>query len=391
MTHTWTHLESAYLAGGYTLQAWLGEDERGAFFRTAPGIEGTCALVKLVPEDRAGAETQLAMWRRTRRLDHPNLLPLLDCGRTDIAGEQYLYAVFEYPDDRLDTATAQRPLSEPEVRAVMAAVSEGLRYLHTQGLAPAALDAGQVVAVGDSIKLATDSLREPAGGDAGQAQDEWQLAQLAASLRSGAERTRSDSEQMPQITAEPMAKPLEPWPTTATHPRKPVPRWIYFAVSALLLLIAWLNLGRRAGPDKHPLPTPAPKIVAGPPPRPVFREPESAPAAQSRASQSKAGQSNVGQSKVTQSNVTQGKLAGAAMWRVIAYTYTSRAAAEKKVRAINAEWPDLRPHVFVPGRGNGMYLVALGGRMTRQEALNFQKLARGKGLPKDIYVQNYSE
>ena len=79
------------------------------------------------------------------------------------------------------------------------------------------------------------------------------------------------------------------------------------------------------------------------------------------------------------------------MWRVIAYAYTSRAAAEKKVRAISATWPDLHPQVFVPGRGNAMYLVALGGRMTHEEALNFQRQARGKGLPRDSYVQNYSE
>jgi hypothetical protein len=79
------------------------------------------------------------------------------------------------------------------------------------------------------------------------------------------------------------------------------------------------------------------------------------------------------------------------MWRVIAYTYTSRAAAEKKARAINGKWPDLLTEVFVPGGANGLYLVALGGRMTREEALNLQRRAQGKGIPRDSYVQNYSE
>src|SRR5580704_6745298 len=121
MTHTWTHLEGACVPGGYLLQAWLGGDQRGEFFRSAPGNDGTCALVKLVPEELADAGTQLELWRRTRRLVHPNLLPLLEYGRTSIADEGYLYAVFEYPDDRLDTATEQRPLSELESRAVLAA------------------------------------------------------------------------------------------------------------------------------------------------------------------------------------------------------------------------------------------------------------------------------
>jgi hypothetical protein len=76
---------------------------------------------------------------------------------------------------------------------------------------------------------------------------------------------------------------------------------------------------------------------------------------------------------------------------VIAYTYVSRTAAEKKVHEISGKWPDLRPQVFAPGGAIGMYLVALGGRMTREDALNLQKRAHGIGLPRDTYVQNYSE
>ena len=79
------------------------------------------------------------------------------------------------------------------------------------------------------------------------------------------------------------------------------------------------------------------------------------------------------------------------MWRVIAYTYTTRTAAEKRVRSISGKWPDLHPQVFVPGGASGMYLVALGGRQTHEEAFDLQKRARALGLPRDTYVQNYSE
>jgi len=63
MTQPWTDLESASLPGGHRLQAWLGGDERGAFFQTVPGSPGnveTCALVKLIPECLVDAEAQLA-------------------------------------------------------------------------------------------------------------------------------------------------------------------------------------------------------------------------------------------------------------------------------------------------------------------------------------------
>src|SRR5438477_1451352 len=132
MTHTWTNLESAPLPGNRSLRQCLGGDERGAFFRTTWDDEGTSALVRLVPAELVDPETQLALWRRTRHLYHPNLVALLECGRAMIAGDEYLYALFEYPDDRLDPAMEQ-PLPESEVRGILEAVVKALRYLHAQG------------------------------------------------------------------------------------------------------------------------------------------------------------------------------------------------------------------------------------------------------------------
>jgi hypothetical protein len=82
---------------------------------------------------------------------------------------------------------------------------------------------------------------------------------------------------------------------------------------------------------------------------------------------------------------------GRAMWRVIAFTYTSHDAAAKKAKRVNEKWPDLRASVFIPKERRGYYLVALGGRMTREDAVRLQRKARGSGLPRDTYVQNYSE
>jgi eukaryotic-like serine/threonine-protein kinase len=47
--------------------------------------------------------------------------------------------------------------------------------------------------------------------------------------------------------------------------------------------------------------------------------------------------------------------------------------------------------VFSPKGQRGYYLVALGGRMTHDDAVRLQRSARGKGLPRDLYVQNYSD
>ena len=47
--------------------------------------------------------------------------------------------------------------------------------------------------------------------------------------------------------------------------------------------------------------------------------------------------------------------------------------------------------VFTPKEKKGYYLVALGGRMTRDEAVRIQRLARADRVARDVYIQNYSE
>ena len=79
------------------------------------------------------------------------------------------------------------------------------------------------------------------------------------------------------------------------------------------------------------------------------------------------------------------------MWRVIAFTYHTREAAAKKVGQLNQHHPGLNAAIFAPKDRRGYYLVSLGGRMTHDEAVRVQHSARGKGLPRDLYVQNYSD
>jgi len=79
------------------------------------------------------------------------------------------------------------------------------------------------------------------------------------------------------------------------------------------------------------------------------------------------------------------------VWRVIAFTYNSQSAADKKVRSINERWPDFHAEVFSLKTRRAVYLVALGGRMTREDAASLLRRARAAGLPRDAYIQNYAE
>jgi hypothetical protein len=78
-------------------------------------------------------------------------------------------------------------------------------------------------------------------------------------------------------------------------------------------------------------------------------------------------------------------------WKVIVFTYRSSSAAEHKARSINEKWPEANAQVFAPtGPSRPPFLVALGGWMNREAAVRLLKIARGKGLPRDTYIQNYS-
>jgi len=79
------------------------------------------------------------------------------------------------------------------------------------------------------------------------------------------------------------------------------------------------------------------------------------------------------------------------MWRVIAFTYRTQDGARHKAEQVNEKHPQLKANVFTPREKKGYYLVALGGRMTRDEAVRIQRLARADRVARDVYIQNYSE
>jgi hypothetical protein len=385
MISTWDRLEGASLAGQYVLEQRLGESADGAFFLTTFGPAAQHAVLKLIPLATAGGERQLEVWRCTARLTHPHLLRLLDFGRTDVNGSPFLYAVFERPDDHLAEAGL---LTATETRDVLIATVEALRYIHSQGLVHTSVDPGHVVAMGNQIKLSSDTLSEPSRSattaddveslgslvyrlltgrpaEPGKAPDlssipdplraivshsldhdanrRWSLAQIAEALRPA-----------PQ----PQAAPVPPPPLKPVAPSSSFPKWAYMAIAALIAVLVFFFAPKAPTPQPEAaLPAPSPAVAQ---PRPA--EPPAPP-----------------------------KLVGREYWRVIVYTYVGASAAEKKAQSIHARWPAVEAEVFAPnGSGRPPYLVALGGRMTRDEAVRLLKIARGKGMPRDIYIQNYA-
>jgi hypothetical protein len=344
------------LEGKYSLEKCVAAEGETAFFTTVFGPARHPALLKLIPEDAPSAGRQLERWRRAARLFHPNLLALLDCGRVDAPAPSaggFLYAVFEYPDDSLATALASRPLTAGGAAAIHRAVSDALRYIHSQNLVHGAVDAGHIVAVGDLVKLASDTIREPAP-EASAADDLRALDGLLG-----------PPEPAPLHPPPALLPALEPVPPPAAPPPSGTPRWTYAGLAAPVVALIAVLLTRSPVPrDPEPVP------ISTPAPLPAVPAPSAPPK-------------------------PAGTLAAApeshGAWRVVAYTYGAFRDADHKVRRINEKWPAFRAEVFTPkGRRQGPYYVALGGRMARLDAERLQRTARAAGLPRDTFVRNFS-
>lgn len=451
-------LEEGVAVGGvYTLERNIRHDRTGAFF-AALTRDGERLLIKLVPDEGPEAEEQFATWQRSRQLRHPHLLYLRDVGCDELAGNSYIYGVFEYPDDVLAPALEQGPLSELETRGVLEAVLSGLRYLHGQGMVHGAVDPDHIVAVGEKVKLATDALRESDDLE-GHPEDVRQLGELVHKLRApeplseplaiiARHATAADARQrwtlaeiarvienhppvtpaapvtpMPApvplaVTPPPMAipepvssvvtpvvpvmpapvsvvtsvEPAMPEPVSSVVPVEPAmpqrapvppgrgvadarspkafPKWIIAGLAILMFSILVLNLRRKPDAESDIAPvTLAPQTATAP----------AAPAPQA-----------ANRLAAPPAVITSPSARG--IWRVIAFTFRSRDMAAKKAKLINEKWPDLRAEVFAPQKGQrGYYLVALGNGMSWEEATRMQRKARGRGLPRDTYVQNYSD
>jgi hypothetical protein len=382
-----THLQGVTLAGEYGLEECLGTDSSGALYRTTFGPERKPALLKLVRPEPSMAAEQLALWKRTARLSHPNILTLLDCGRAD----SYLYAVFEFPDDSLQGAGR---LEEADARPVLDAGTSALRYLHSEGLAHGQIDAGHIVAVGNQIKLTSDAL-VPNGN---YAEDMRAIGVLVYELVTGAQvapGANPDLNLLPK-TMRPAIRDL--CMRNGAQTLRPG-RWFSIASAAAAGIGLLLVVTHHSETSDRPEPAAPVKQVSAPAPKTEAVKPAAVKPAAAKPAAPAAVSLPVPPSQPVPkpsplspaaSGSAERAASPSAIWRVVAFTYNRYQDAEKKARALNSKWDGLNAEVFSPRGKNPPYFVALGGRMTRTEAELVKSRAVGRGLPRDTFVRNFS-
>ena len=164
----WTRWQGHIVNELFPLGRCLGcSDHSGVFLTRSAALGPADVAIKLVPADRALAESQLPRWKWAGRIAHPHLLKLLQWGGCQLGGVAFLYVVMEYADQTLAQVLQRRALTDDEAREMLRPILDGLAYLHAQNLVQGQLTPANILSVGDELKLASDTIRRVSEGTMG--------------------------------------------------------------------------------------------------------------------------------------------------------------------------------------------------------------------------------
>jgi hypothetical protein len=407
MTASWQDLEGVTI-GKFEVQTFVRQTDDGAYFIARTGACMPLGLLRLALDSPA-TQKYLEQWRVISGMAHPNLVQIYETGRVERGLTAMGYALMELPDEDLAGVLRERPLNQVEAQEAALEVANALRYLHSRSLVHGRVAPPNIVAVGNTIKLLSDSIAPPAPFE-GPAEDMRGLGACLYAMFT--QRMEPDLDRLSEIpqpfrnivrgcceantnerwTAERVVGTLDlaslpeppmelrrapepmPPPVAARPPERVMRKWV-LAPAALAVGLLVLGLTSRSGSQStaptrpvvvKPMPTPAPS--APPPSAPVtaVKQPVTAPETPATRDTS-----------------------ATRIWRVITYTYNRAEDAARMVSEINRRWPQLRAEQFSLNPASPPYLVALGGRMTRTEALRLQQRAITAGLPPDTFVRNF--
>jgi eukaryotic-like serine/threonine-protein kinase len=161
----WNEYEGRTIDGDFPLTKLLRPEGRSAFFATSNGT-GVPTVIRLIESHFDDAEI-LARWQGITEIDNAHLVKLKKFGQVELDGTSLVYAVMEPVEANLGEILEQRRLTVLETRDVASSLVSALGAMHSHGFVHEHVDAGNVMAVGDAIKLRSDCIREAPEGDEG--------------------------------------------------------------------------------------------------------------------------------------------------------------------------------------------------------------------------------
>src|ERR1700678_1140519 len=162
----WNEYEGRTIDGDFPLTKLLRPEGRSAFFATSNGT-GVPAVIRLIESHFDDAEIR-ARWKAIQALDNEHLVKLKKFGQVELDGTSLVYAVMEPVEANLGEIVEERRLTELETRQVATSLLSALEAMHSHGFVHEHVETGNVMAVGETIKLRSDCIREAPEGDEGQ-------------------------------------------------------------------------------------------------------------------------------------------------------------------------------------------------------------------------------
>jgi hypothetical protein len=154
----WTEYEGRTIEGTYTLGKLLRSEGRNGFFATADAT-GNPAVIRIT-EAHYDEDALLDRWRQVSAIHETNLINIERFGQADFDGVAVTYALMEANDANLGDVLHERPLTLAETTQVARAVHGALAALHSSGLVHEHIAPDNVLAVGETVKLRSDCIRE---------------------------------------------------------------------------------------------------------------------------------------------------------------------------------------------------------------------------------------
>ena len=132
----WTkEWERRIVNGVYPLRRFLARSNHSVVFLTECTTQNVPqAAIKILPANPARTEAQLAHWRRVATLSHPHLIRLLDSGRCQLGGHDFLFVVTDLAEQNLAQILPGRALTPDEVRELLPPTLDALAFLHGKNL-----------------------------------------------------------------------------------------------------------------------------------------------------------------------------------------------------------------------------------------------------------------
>jgi TonB family protein len=151
--------EGQVVDGRFPLLERIGGSQRSDVFLTElPGQPSQRAVIKLIPADARDAGSSISRWETIAELSHPHLIRIFHMGLCKISSARLLYVVMEYAEENLSQILPSRALTPAEAEEMLRAVVDVLSFVHGKGFVHGHIKPSNVMAVGDQLKLSSDSL-----------------------------------------------------------------------------------------------------------------------------------------------------------------------------------------------------------------------------------------